>query len=460
MPNPFGRMSNFWEVVGEVGGEVTLNRLRHPPGSVATAAARAADRSDTAKATATTEAASNDSSTAEPPSDSSSAEAPSSHPVVEAGKTALRAVATAMNAMTELEQALSAPLAGIKTPGFPALRAFDMAVGLPHAHNHPPNVTPPNPVPLFLPSVGWVQPTPFVSCASTTLINNLSAARCGDMGPGVWCGGYFPLFEVFLGSSSVWIEGARAARVGVDITKHCVFSAPRPQDPPLGPMMGSTVQGSPNVLIGGVPMPSLTSMAIGLAFRTLFRGVGGTIRRLGAKRYIDRLIKHGKIKIHSPPHAPDFDWLVRKDLVRIARTRAGRALLKNMQKSGKNLNIHFDAPNPPNAWGWSGGHADSYFNHTSGKPGPGADGSVGYDPLQWPNANGPNSPSDAILFHEMQHADNGMNGRLNQQSSTDPDWNGRWQDYEEYSAVNAEDGYRYERSLINPPQRRGYGALP
>ena len=62
----------------------------------------------------------------------------------------------------------------------------------------------------------------------------MPAARCGDMGLGVWCGGYFPMYEVFLGSSNVWIEGNRAGRVGVDITKHCIFSAPKPNDPPTG----------------------------------------------------------------------------------------------------------------------------------------------------------------------------------------------------------------------------------
>jgi hypothetical protein len=112
------------------------------------------------------------------------------------------------------------------------------------------------------------------------LINNMPAARCGDMGLGVWCGGYFPMYEVFLGSSNVWIEGNRAARVGVDITKHCIFSAPKPNDPPMGPMFGTTINCSPNVSIGGIPMPSLTSMAMGAAFKALFKGIGKSIGAL------------------------------------------------------------------------------------------------------------------------------------------------------------------------------------
>ena len=63
------------------------------------------------------------------------------------------------------------------------------------------------------------------------------------MGMGVFCGGFFPLFEIFLGSSSVWLEGARAARVGTDITKHCIFSNPKSiaksSDLPIGPSLGT-----------------------------------------------------------------------------------------------------------------------------------------------------------------------------------------------------------------------------
>jgi hypothetical protein len=312
----------------------------------------------------------------------------------------------------------------------------------------------------MLPSIGPVLPIPILSGAMNTYINGRAAARCGDMGAGVWCGGYFPMFEVFLGSSNVWIEMARAGRRLVDITKHCIFSSPRPTDPPLGPMVGSTIMGSSDVSIGGVPMPSLLSLAIARAFKALFRGAGAVFRRLTARSRVDRLIRSGRITIHTPPHAPNFDHMVRQDLYRLARTRSGRALLRDMMRSGKNLDIEFHAPNPPNAYGWSHGHPDSYWNHAANSPGPGANGVVAYDPLQWPNANSARTPSDAVLFHEMNHANNGMNGRLNQQPSTNPGWNSRWQDFEEYNTVNAENGYRYERGVVDPAQRSGYGALP
>jgi uncharacterized Zn-binding protein involved in type VI secretion len=197
---------------------------------------------------------------------------------------ALATTGAVFGLLTAAEQAVSTALSAIPFPAFPAVRITDTDIGLPHAHSHPPNLTPPNPVPVPLPSTGPVIPIPLLSGASRVLINGMPAARCGDMGMGVWCGGFFPMYEIFLGSSSVWIEGARAARLGVDITKHCVFSTPKPSDPPLGPMIGSTVSSSPNVLIGGVPMPSLTSLAIGAAFKAVFAGVGKVAQRIRAAR--------------------------------------------------------------------------------------------------------------------------------------------------------------------------------
>ncbi|HEY8504553.1 MAG TPA: PAAR domain-containing protein [Gemmataceae bacterium] len=193
---------------------------------------------------------------------------------------ALQTVGAAFALMTSAEQLLSAPAAAIPFPAFPALRVGDYDIGLPHAHAHWPN-TPPVP-PLMLPSTGPVIPLPFVSGANKTLINGMPAARCGDLGLGVWCGGYVPLYEVFLGSASVWIEGARAARMGVDVTNHCIFSARKgPDDKPLGPFIGFTIMGSPDVIIGGAPMPSLTNIALGAGFRLLFKGAGRVLKALG-----------------------------------------------------------------------------------------------------------------------------------------------------------------------------------
>lgn len=101
-------------------------------------------------------------------------------------------------------------------PCFPAATLGTMAMGAPHAHTlHPPSGPPPIP-PTPLPSFG---PIMFGSCVQV-LINGKPAARCGDLGLGPTCCGLPPIYEVFTGSSKVFIGGARAARA-IDITYHC-----------------------------------------------------------------------------------------------------------------------------------------------------------------------------------------------------------------------------------------------
>lgn len=101
-------------------------------------------------------------------------------------------------------------------PSFPAATLLSLAVGIPHAHvAHPPSGPPPIP-PTPLPPIG---PVMLGTCVSV-LINNKPAARCGDLGFNPTCCGLPPIFEVFTGSSKVFIGGARAARA-LDITYHC-----------------------------------------------------------------------------------------------------------------------------------------------------------------------------------------------------------------------------------------------
>lgn len=206
-----------------------------------------------------------------------------------AGVGTVAGVGAVFGILASLEQMISAPLSVLPFPALPAIRVADMDVGLPHAHTHPPNSPPAPPVPF--PSTGPIIPIPFLSGATTTLINGMPAARCGDMGLGIWCGGYFPMYEVFLGPSSVWIEGQRAGRLLVDITRRCLFISPKPSDPPLGPMVGMTIASSPNVLIGGVPMPSLLHMAMGVAIQGLFGCVSTAVKKARALRAADEAIE-------------------------------------------------------------------------------------------------------------------------------------------------------------------------
>ncbi len=98
-------------------------------------------------------------------------------------------------------------------PKMPAARLFtDLVFQFGHTHPHPPTFGVP------LPSTG---PILAAGCWSV-LINGQPAARSGDLGLAAWCGGYFPIFEVKFGSSHVFIGGARAARMLMDPTLHCL----------------------------------------------------------------------------------------------------------------------------------------------------------------------------------------------------------------------------------------------
>jgi len=101
-------------------------------------------------------------------------------------------------------------------PSFPAAYLGCLYMAPPHIHMHPPNITPPNPVPVPLPSIGAVT----LGTCVKVLINGMPAARAGDVGFAPTCGGFYPAFTVFLGSSKVFIGGMRAARQ-MDMCRAC-----------------------------------------------------------------------------------------------------------------------------------------------------------------------------------------------------------------------------------------------
>lgn len=235
-------------------------------------------------------------------------------------------------------------------PSFPAATLGSMVVGIPHAHVlHPPSGPAPIP-PTPMPVIGVVA---LGTCVSV-LINLKPAARCGDLGYNPTCCGLPPMFEIFTGSSKVFIGGSRAARA-LDITSHCkpsgggaargasmamkavaragmvaqvaaiagdaveagsalaggdtamasamglsagMAAAQMAADAaaaalsmtmgldacmPPGGTLGAITLGSPNVLIGGFPMPSWMNIAKGLM--KLVRGLrgreGGRLGRSG-----------------------------------------------------------------------------------------------------------------------------------------------------------------------------------
>ncbi len=88
-------------------------------------------------------------------------------------------------------------------PKFPVAHFGSLYVGLPHGHAHPPSFGIP------LPSIGIV----LLGTYLKVLVGGLPAARADDLGIAPTCCGLAPFFEIKLGSSKVFIGGARAARV-------------------------------------------------------------------------------------------------------------------------------------------------------------------------------------------------------------------------------------------------------
>ncbi|PYJ71652.1 MAG: type IV secretion protein Rhs, partial [Verrucomicrobia bacterium] len=195
-------------------------------------------------------------------------------------------------ASMSLEAAGGSLVSGIAAvlPAFPAARFTDLSLNIMHGHPHPPTFGTP------LPSTGPVLSIPILSTASSVLINGLTAARAGDMGIAAWCGGYFPMYEIFTGSSNVYIESSRASRMIIDFTKHCMFTSrpsPPPSDPPVGNFIGNLITGSPNVQIGGAPIPSLFSIFMGAAMAGLGKLAGKALKAV-AKVAKPRLAKAWK----------------------------------------------------------------------------------------------------------------------------------------------------------------------
>ncbi|AKJ30912.1 hypothetical protein AAW51_4221 [Caldimonas brevitalea] len=207
---------------------------------------------------------------------------------------------------------LTSPLNSL-APALPAAFLTVPHLGTPHAHAHPPSMMAP------LPSLGL---TVGSGCLSV-LISGIPAARAGDIGMAPTCVGYAPAYEVFTGSSNTFIGGSRAARLGMDLTRHCnpasaigklgmamsaagavtgglaagaqaaggdsgaaamtaaqtaadaaaaaimaALSALLGKDPGMAPSMGMLMAGSPTVLIGGFPLPDAME-AVGKAFGLL-----------------------------------------------------------------------------------------------------------------------------------------------------------------------------------------------
>ncbi|WP_081771954.1 RHS repeat-associated core domain-containing protein [Paraburkholderia nodosa] len=124
-------------------------------------------------------------------------------------------VSGAVGSLGALDQLLNTGMAMIPganlVPGMPAAFIGVPHLGVPHAHAHPPS----DGVPM--PSCGM---TIGSGCLSV-LYGGMPAARVLDIGLAPTCGGFAPIFEICTGSSNTFIGGARAARMALDLTRHC-----------------------------------------------------------------------------------------------------------------------------------------------------------------------------------------------------------------------------------------------
>ncbi|NUP12477.1 MAG: hypothetical protein HOW73_41055 [Polyangiaceae bacterium] len=402
------------------------------------------------------------------------------------------------------EKQLSEYASTIPYAGMPASRKFDNIMGIPHAHGHPPNAPPPPPQPL--PSAGPILPIPYVSCADKTLINGSSAARCGDLGASVWCGSYAPVIEVFMGSASVWIESARAARA-LDVTNHCTLKPPKPTtDPAIYLPVGVVASGSGNVFIGGVQMPSLMGLALGAAVKTAAKAVriglkaakqvaktgylagramiNAALKRLARNSTFFTLLRFQRFARIVGDEA--FKKGVMADLKKIASTKWGRNKLNSLANKGQRLEIKSvssiapdrpmmpidDLPKGPCAWPDNFNCQPKYVDAPNSpwwdnrgrnvlpmpdSPGPGSGSTVYYDPGQsTPLYSGGqkfgDAPSDVTLAHELNHADNFAGGTYTPLHNRDGNWNKQWSDLEEFNTVQNENAYRGERGLPYRPK--------
>ncbi len=214
----------------------------------------------------------------------------------------------------------TAPIAAL-FPAMPAITLLGMHVGALHAHTHPPSLIPPAP-PVPLPSIGML-----VGAGAVTVLGcGLPLARAGDIGISITCGSLAPPFEVYTGSSNVFVGGARAARI-LDITKHCNPTSMGPFDIAMGAagavagVAGAVAQGSiaaaaqaaadaavlafkllcgkdpglppgmgallgppcPTVMIGGFPCPPVGDMAVGAIMKGL-KKLAGALKKLRSAR--------------------------------------------------------------------------------------------------------------------------------------------------------------------------------
>jgi type VI secretion system secreted protein VgrG len=175
---------------------------------------------------------------------------------------------------------------------------------------------------------------------------------------------------------------------------------------------------------------------------------------------------------------PDYVSRVVEDLATIDSTKDGQDRLSRIDGSGRQVTIqNYDASNPkpatPNADTIPGNNTVADYQNaaapgkvaaqsTAGGPitdaagnpvlgnGKGTDSTVHYDPNDWPDPNTrTKAPGDAILNHELGHADNQTHGRQDMTANNTDGYGTQ----EEFNNLPNDNAYRRERGI---PERKDY----
>lgn len=144
---------------------------------------------------------------------------------------------------------------------------------------------------------------------------------------------------------------------------------------------------------------------------------------------------------------PAYQDTVASQLALINATPAGQSMMDSYQAGNRNMTIQPNSPlpNPPNAFA-------APQNATNAANGTGSDSTVKYDPGQWPNpVNAPHTPGDALLFHEMTHANHQGHGTQDMTPRSD-----NFDNNEEKNTIDDENVYRDQRGI---PRRTDHHSL-
>lgn len=141
---------------------------------------------------------------------------------------------------------------------------------------------------------------------------------------------------------------------------------------------------------------------------------------------------------------PNYASAVVAQLSQMNTTNSGKAMLDDLDSTGKSVSIAPASPPPssPNA-------AATATDPAAATNGTGSDSTVEYNPEQWPDPSSRTKvPGDVVLFHELAHAQNNAHGTQDNTPRTD-----NFPDNEEFNAVQKENAYRDDRGF---DRRRDY----